>query len=187
MTALRPTLLILCLTSLTTWGQFQPPSTQAAPPAPAAQAGNPDGVKAAIDVVPAHLRDGIVKISADNGTPNPPAWYFIAKTGNGEVFSVTVAQGQVVEEKPSLNLRALFAMPATINLARLTVGSNGAWAAAQNYAQSKGKTLGSVSYVLEQKGKDAAPLWSIWCYDKGGSSIGYFQLLADTGAVINAE
>lgn len=186
MTTPRLALLSLCLTSIVAQAQFQPPSPNSIPPAPA-QMGNPDGLKAAIDVLPAYLRDGIVKVSADNGTPNPPAWYFIAKTGNGEAYSVTVSQGQVVEEKPSLNLRALFTMPSTINLARLKVGSNGAWAAAQNYAQSKGKTLGNVSYILEQKGQDAAPLWSIWCYTQDGSSIGYFQLLADTGAVINAE
>ncbi len=186
MTAPRFALLVLCLTSLTAWAQFQPPSSPSVPP-PAGQTASPDGVKTAIAAVPAYLRDGIVKISADNGTPNPPAWYIVAKTGNGEVFSVTVAQGQLVEEKPSLNLRALFAAPAAINLARLTIGSDGAWAAAQNYSQSKGKTLGSVSYALEQKGQDAAPLWSIWAYTKDGSYIGYFQLLADTGTVINAE
>lgn len=151
----RISFLILCLTSLSAVAQFQPPSPGAVPPT-VAQNGNPDGVKAAIAAVPAYLRDGIVKVSADNGTPNPPAWYFTAKTGNGEVYSVTVAQGQVVAEKPSLNLRALLTNPSEINLARLTVGSNGAWAAAQNYTQSKGRTLGSVSYVLEQKGRDAA-------------------------------
>lgn len=182
----RLALLALCLTPLIAKAQFQPPSPNSVPPGPA-QMTDPDGVKAAIAAVPSYLRDGIVKISADNGTPNPPAWYVIAKTGNGEVYSVTIAQGQVVEEKPSLNLRALFASPAAINLARLNVGSNGAWAAAEKYAQSKGKTLGNLSYVLEQKGQDAAPLWSIWCYTPDGYSIGYFQLLADTGTVINAE
>jgi hypothetical protein len=186
MTAPRVSLLILCLTGCTALAQFQPPSPQAVPP-PTGQVENPDGLKAAIAAVPVFLRDGIVKVSADNGTPNPPAWYFIAKTGNGEAYSVTVVDGQVTEQKPSLNLRALFAMPTTINLARLSVGSNGAWAAAVNYAQSKSKTLGSVSYVLEQKGQDAAPVWSIWCYTRDGYSIGYFQLLADTGKVFNAE
>ena len=148
---------------------------------------NPDGALAAIEAVPVYLRDGIVKITADNGTPNPPTWYITAKNGSGEAYSVTVSQGQLVEEKPSLNLRALLTNPSTINRARLRVGSNGAWTAAEQYVLKKGKTLGSVSYVLEQKGRDAAPIWSIWCYGRDGSSIGYLQVLADTGTVINAE
>lgn len=152
-----------------------------------AQPANPDGVKAAIAAVPAHLRDGIVKITADNGNPNPPTWYIVAKNAGGEVFSVSVADGQVTEEKPSLNFRALFTQPAPIDLARLSVGSDGAWTIAQNYASKKGRALGSVSYALEQKGRAAAPLWSVWCYAPDGSYIGYLEILATTGAVISSE
>lgn len=145
------------------------------------------GAKAAIAAVPARLRDGIVKITADNGKPNPPAWYIVAKNDSGEVYSVTVAQGQVTEEKPSLNLRALFTAPASINLSKIAVGSDGAWQAAQTYSAEKGKTLGSVSYALEQKGRDAAPVWSVWCYTKDGSYIGFLEVLATNGSVISSE
>jgi len=152
-----------------------------------AQPAGTDGVKAAIAAVPAHLRDGIVKITADNGKPNPPTWYVLAKNASDEVFSVSIADGQVTEEKPSLNLRALFGQPSPINLGKLTIGSDGAWAAAQSYVAKKGKTLGSVSYALEQKGRNAAPLWSIWCYGPDGSYIGYLEILATTGAVVSSE
>lgn len=152
-----------------------------------AQIPDSDGALTAIAAVPERLRNGIVKLSADNGTPNPPAWYFVAKNDAGEVFSITVADGQVTSEKPFLDLRALFTAPAAINLAKLQIGSGGAWAAAQKYAAGKGKTLASVSYALEQKGRDAAPLWSIWCYTADGSYIGFLEILATTGAVVASE
>ncbi len=104
MTAPRVALLVLCLTSLTARAQFQPPSSPSVPP-PAGQTASPDGVRPPSRQCRLVCAMASCKISADNGTPNPPAWYIVAKTGNGEVFSVTVAQGQLVEEKPSLNLR----------------------------------------------------------------------------------
>lgn len=194
MTTLRASLALITLSALSAAAQFQPPgttttttttvTTTTGEPLPTSNEG---GVKAAIDAVPMRLRNNIVKISADNGTPNPPAWYIVAKTDNGEVYSVTVKAGQVIEEKPSLNLRALFTAPAAIDLTQLAVGSDGAWAAAQNYCQSKGRKLGSVSYALEQKGRNAAPLWSIWCYGGDGGYIGYLEILASNGTVISSE
>lgn len=152
-----------------------------------AQTADADGALSAISAVPERLRNGIVKLSADNGTPNPPAWYFVAKNDSGEVFSITVTDGQVTSEKPFLDLRALFTAPAAINLSKLQIGSNGAWAAAQKYAAGRGKTLASVSYALEQKGRDAVPLWSVWCYAADGSYIGFLEILATTGAVVSSE
>jgi len=181
MAALRTFLLVLGLPS-NLLAQFQPP-TGTVP----SKAANPGGALAAMALVPPLYGDGILKISADNGTPNPPAWYILAKKTEGEVFSITVSQGQITEEKPSLNLRALLGNPSAINLAKVTVDSNGAWDAAMAYCTKKGKSLGSVSYALQQKGRDAAPVWEVWCYAEDGGYIGYLQLLATTGAIVSSE
>lgn len=178
MAQLRSLLLVLCV-SAGAFAQFQPPGAE-----PAA---NPGGANAAIALVPPLYGDGIIKVTADNGTPNPPAWYILAKKTEGEVFSITVSQGQITEEKPSLNLRALVGNPTPINLAKVAIDSNKAWDIAFGYSAKLGKTLGSVSYALQQKGPDAAPVWAIWCYDEAGSDIGYLEILATTGAVVSSE
>jgi len=145
------------------------------------------GAMAAIHALPARYRDNIVKLSADNGNPDPSDWYFLAKRDSGEVYSITVSQGQVTSERISLNLGALLGNPSPINLSRLAVGSDGAWAAALKFCAKKGKPLGSVSYVLQQQGRDAAPVWSVWCYTPKGSYIGMLRVLGTTGAVISSE
>jgi hypothetical protein len=138
-------------------------------------------------LVPPTYGDGILKVSADNGTPNPPVWYILAKKTGGEVFSISVSQGQITQEKPSLNLRALLGNPAPINLSKVQVDSNGAWNVAVGYCTQKGRNLGSVSYALQQKGPDAVPVWSVWCYGEDGGYIGYVELLATTGAIVSSE
>ena len=55
------------------------------------------------------------------------------------------------------------------------------------YSAKKGKTLDSVSYALQQKGRDAAPVWAVWCYAADGGYIGYLELLATTGAIVSSE
>lgn len=180
MTTLRVFLLYLTVLPLSVRAQFQPPPGEPL-------AANPDGAKAALALMPAKYGGGILKLSADNGTPNPPAWYILAKKAEGEIFSITIAQGQITEEKPSFNLRALVGNPSAIDLGKVIVGSDGAWKAAQDYAAKRGRTLGSVSYTLQQKGPDAAPIWAVWCYSESGNDIGYLEILATTGAVVSSE
>jgi len=183
MATLRLILLALCVTS-TAFAQFRPPGSEPAATSPA----NPGGAKAAMALVPPLYGDGILKVTADNGTPNPPTWYITAKKTEGEVYSITVSKGQITQEKPSLNLRALLGNPTPINLAKVAIDSNGAWDIAMGHCTKKGKTLGSVSYALQQKGADAAPVWAVWCYAEGsGDYIGYLEILATTGAVVSTE
>jgi hypothetical protein len=184
MSVLRSILLGVCIAS-TAPAQFQPPPD---PDAPAENVpANPGGALAALALVPPKYGDGILKLSADNGTPNPPTWYILAKKTDGEVYSLSVAKGQIIQEKPSLNLRALLGNPTPINLSKVKVDSTGAWNVAMGYCTQKGRTLGSVSYVLQQKGADAVPVWGVWCYGPDGGYIGYVELLATTGAIVSSE
>jgi hypothetical protein len=181
MAALRSFLIFLGVIS-SGFAQFQPPGApDASVPA------NPGGALAAMALVPPRYGDGILKVSADNGAPNPPAWYILAKKTDGEVLSITVSQGQITEEKPSLNLRALLGKRSAINLSKVAIDSNGAWNVALGYCAKKGRNLGSVSYALQQKGPDAAPVWAVWCYGEDGGYIGYLELLATTGAIVSSE
>lgn len=183
MTMVRALFFVLCV-SASAMAQFIPPAQEPGEPRTPV---NPDGAKAALALVPATYGDGILKLSADNGTPNPPTWYILAKKTEGEIYSITISQGQITEEKPSFNLRALLGNPTAIDLSKVTIGSNGAFEIAGGYCAKKGRKLASVSYALQQKGPDAAPVWAVWCYGGDGSYIGYLEILATTGDVVSSE
>lgn len=143
----------------------------------------------AVGVLPANFRSGVVKISADNGNPDPPTWYFVCRSANSDdgIVSITVQGGAITDQKASLDMRVLFGDYSAIDFAKVQVDSRGAWNIATRFAQSEGKELGSVSYALQQKGGDATPIWSVWCYTASGDYIGLLKLLATTGDVIFSD
>jgi|GEM_PF-670214 len=143
----------------------------------------------AVRVLPAGLRSTILRVSADNANPDPPAWYFVCRkshTPDGLV-SVTVRGGEVSAPKPSLDLRVAFGENTKIDVSRVQVDSRGAWALAQRYAAEQGGELASASFALSQQGDGAAPVWSVWCYSRDGSYLGLVKILADSGDVVFAE
>lgn len=155
--------------------------------APLAWAGQSAG-KAAY-VLPEKYRNAIVKISADNGTPDPPAWYFLCRASHSDegIVSITVQDGAITEQKPSLNLRVLLGNYSPIDLSRVKVDSRGAWEIATRFAKERGKNLANASYALQQEGTDAIPVWSIWGYDPSMSYIGLVKILSSTGDVIFSD
>ncbi|GAB4174155.1 MAG: hypothetical protein Fur0032_13830 [Terrimicrobiaceae bacterium] len=143
----------------------------------------------AANVLPEKYRSKIIKISADNGTPNPAAWYFLCRTAHSRdgILSITVQDGSIVQQKPSLDLRALAGEYSRINLSKVAVDSRGAFEIARRYCNSKGTPLVNASYALQQQGSDATPIWSVWCYDRDTRYIGLVRILASTGDVISAD
>ena len=143
----------------------------------------------ALSILPPQYQGYVVKLSADNGDPDPPQWYVLAYRGSPEdgLFSIAIAQGEIVQEKPSLNLGELFKSPSPIAVERITIDSPTAFDIAQQHAAANGRNLGTVSYVLEQTGADSAPVWQIWCYDSGGRYFGYLEIAATNGTVISTD
>jgi hypothetical protein len=143
----------------------------------------------ALSVLPPEYQGNVVKLSADNGDPDPPKWYVLAyrDSPEGGLFSITIANGEIVQEKPSLNLGELFKNPSPIAVERMTIDSPAAFDIAQQFAAANGKTLDTVSYVLQQTGADSAPAWQIWCYDRGGRYFGYLEITATNGTVISTD
>jgi hypothetical protein len=151
----------------------------------AAEAGQ--SAKQAAFSLPDRYRDTIVKISADNGIPDPKDWYFVSRASHSVdgILSITVRNGRIIQQKPSLDLRVAIGNYSVINLSRVLVDSRGAFAIAQRYvAKEKGAVLGNVSYLLQQSGEDADPIWSIWCYDPSVRYLGLLKVMASTGDVI---
>jgi hypothetical protein len=143
----------------------------------------------ALGILPPQYQGNVVKLSADNGDPDPSQWYVLAyrDSPEGGLFSITIANGEIVQEKPSLNLGELFKNPSPIAVERMTIDSSAAFDIAQQFAEANGKNLGTVSYVLQQSGADSAPVWQVWCYDRGGRYFGYLQIAATNGAVISTD
>ena len=152
------------------------------------QAADPNAALAAIAALPAKYQGGVMKVSADNGVPNPPTWYIVAKNARQDnaMYQIGITQGQIVSEKISLDLRTAI-RDSAINLGKVQVDSDGAWAIAAQYCERKGKRLGNASYALQQEGADSAPVWSIWCYDARVKYIGLIKILATNGAVVSSE
>jgi hypothetical protein len=143
----------------------------------------------ALSVLPPQYQGYVVKLSADNGNPDPPQWYILAYRGSPEegLFSIAIANGEIVQEKPSLNLGELFKNPSPIVLDRIAIDSPTAFKIAREVAAANGRDLDSVSYVLQQAGADSAPVWEIWCYDRAGRYFGYLEIVATNGSVISTD
>ncbi len=75
----------------------------------------------ALSILPPEYQGYVVKLSADNGDPDPPQWYILAYRGSPDngLFSITIAKGEIVQEKPSLNLGELFKSPTPIATERI--------------------------------------------------------------------
>ena len=143
----------------------------------------------ALSILPPEYQGCVVKLSADNGDPDPPQWYILAYRGSPDngLFSITIAKGEIVQEKPSLNLGELFKSPNPIAIERIAIDSPTAFDIAQQRAAANGRNLDTVSYVLQQTGADSAPVWQIWCYDQRGRYFGYLEIVATSGDVISAD
>lgn len=154
-------------------------TVQAAPPA----------TPFVIPGLPPIYRDNVIKMSADNGNPNPPTWSILAyRSGDkGALMNITMANANVISEKASLNLGAILKTPTPIDFSKVAISPPAAFAIAQSYAVANGGALGSVSYALEQKGANATPVWTLWCYDKGGSYVAVMEILASDGTVVLSD
>lgn len=155
----------------------------------ALQAADNTGAIACLNSLPEKYKNGVLKLSADNADPDPDTWYVVAQRGDedSDIHNLTVAGGQIVSDKRTLGLREIFGQASPVSLAKVSVDSPAAFGIAQRYANANGKTVGSVSFALQQKGGSSAPIWSVWCYSPSGSYQGLLQILATDGTVISND
>jgi len=142
-----------------------------------------------MQALPQRFQNGILRLSADNGRPNPETWYLVARDRSEDAAprNFTVVDGQVASQRVALNLRTLLNAPSPISLDRVQVDSRDAWDIAQRFSANQGSRLGSVSYLLQQEGRNAAPIWTVWCYEPNGRYIGVVSFLATTGAITSSR
>lgn len=146
---------------------------------------NPNSALGALASLPPNYRNGVVWMSADNANPHPDFWYVTARNAarDGLLMNLTLADGRIVSERLAISPRAFLRQITPINLRSLRVNSSDLWRDALRFADRRGRRLGSLSLQLQQHGRDATPVWSVWSYDRRGDYIGYFSVLATTGVV----
>lgn len=150
---------------------------------------NPDSALGALAGLPANYRNGVVWLSADNADPHPDQWYVTARNAarDGLLMNLTIEDGRIVSERPAISPRAFLRQITPMNLRSLRVNSTDLWRDAQQFAERRGRRLGTLSLQLQQHGRDATPVWSVWSYDRRGGYIGYFSVLATTGVITSRQ
>ncbi len=159
---------------------------QSADSAPAAPQVDATGAVAAMMAIDPKYTEGIVVVTGSGGSPEPGQWIVIARDTNdlGVLHKITVADGQVIADVQSLNAYESFRQDVNIDPQQVQVDSGQAFFIAQPIAAANQKIIGHVDYALTIRGKDAAPIWTLNCFDINGVYIGKVILLANTGAVI---
>lgn len=150
------------------------------------------GARAALRALPPHFANEVVRLSADNGRPNPTRWYVLARNRKAggllvknPLYSITLVNGQLSEAKRSFDVRQILNQRNFINLGNIHVDSGEAFGIAENALGVAGPKMRSASYQLTQRGPSADPIWEVWAYGKSNRYLGVVKLSAKSGDVIS--
>lgn len=151
------------------------------------QAAHPESALGVLNDLPARYRDGVVWVSADGADPHPDTWYVTARNANrdGLLMNLTISRGEIISERPAISPRAFLRQITPINVGDVRVNSSDLWREAIRFFDKRDQDVGSMSLQLQQHGRDATPIWSVWCYDRRGGYLGYFSALATNGSIIS--
>jgi hypothetical protein len=147
--------------------------------------------KTALQDLPPHFAKEIVRVSADDGRPNPTHWYVLARNRlepgpflKNPLYSITIANGQLSEAKRYVDLREILNRRNFVDPSRVRVDSAEAFEIARNALGPVGQGMQSASYQLTQRGP-SDPIWHIWAYGKFNRYIGMVKLSAKSGEVLS--
>jgi hypothetical protein len=152
------------------------------------------GAKSALRALPTHFAEEIVRLSADNGRPNPTRWYVLARNRKeagpflkDPLYSITIANGQLSEARRYVDLREILNRRNFVDPSRVRVDSSEAFEITRNALGPAGERMQSASYQLTQPGPQADPIWHIWAYGRFNRYIGMVKLSAKSGDVISTR
>ena len=157
------------------------PAAQVEPQAPP-----PNSAVAAMMAIDPKYTEGIVLVTGRGGHPEPAQWVVVARDTDdlGTLHKITVADGQVIADVQSMNAFEAFRQDVNIDITQVQVDSGDAFMIAEPIAAANQKIIGHVDYALTTRGKDAAPIWTLNCFDINGSFLGKVILLSTTGNVL---
>ncbi len=147
----------------------------------------PNWAVAAMLAIDPKYTQGIVIVTGQGGTPEPKKWVISARDSDdlGTLHRITVADGQVISDVQSMNTFEALRQDVSIDPTQVQVDSGDAFLIAQPIAAANSKIIGRVDYALTIRGTDAAPIWTLNCFDLNGGFLGKVILLATTGTVLS--
>jgi hypothetical protein len=152
------------------------------------------GARAALQALPPHFAREVVRLSADNGRPDPMRWYVLARNRaegglfvKNPLYSITITDGEISEAKRFVDVRQIFNRRNFINIPSVRIDSSVAFSIARNALGPAGQRMRSASYQLTQRGRAADPIWEVWAYGNSNRYLGVVTLSARTGAVISTK
>jgi hypothetical protein len=151
-------------------------------------------VGTALQALPPQFAREVVRLSADNGRPDPMRWYVLARNRRegglfvkNPLYSITITDGQISEAKRFVDARQIFNRRNFINTPSVRIDSSVAFSIARNALGPAGERMRSASYQLTQRGPAADPIWEVWAYGNSNRYLGVVTLSARTGAVISTK
>ena len=131
----------------------------------------------------------IVRIEARDGKPAPERWHIIVhdpKDENG-VHEYVVAGGEVVASRSLSQFVESVKADDIVKESLIKIDSDKVGALATEFALANNLNIVTMNYSLVKDGADAAPLWSVACFDEGGKQLGTVVVSAGKGNVISHE
>jgi len=148
---------------------------------------DPQGAIAAMKAMPFKFKNGILEVSGKGGNPQPQEWTIIARDVDnmGTITLLTVAGGQVINQRPSANPGQMFRESGFLMVPEITIDNGVIFQTAQKFVQeNSGSALASVDYTLTRPASDLAPVWKLVCRDARGKVIGRLTLSALNGSIM---
>ena len=151
------------------------------------------GLRAALQARPPHLAKQVVRVSADNGRPDPMRVCAGQKSPRGGlVFEKAPLQHHdhrrtTFRSEAVVDARQIFNQSNFINIPSVRIDSSVAFSIARNALGAADERMRSASYQLTQRGSTADPIWEVWGYGSSNRYLGVVRLSARTGAVLSTK
>ena len=136
--------------------------------------------------LPEKLRNGVIDLTSDNGSPDPQTWYVTAKSpdeGSGLRY-LEIRQGRIVSNSGFSFLANMFWSHKPMVLPKDIIDSRKVYEIAKQHAASNGYSVSQASFLLKNQGKSPEPVWTVWCYGSDAAYLGAIDVKARDGSIL---
>jgi len=136
--------------------------------------------------LPEKLRNGVIDLTSDNGSPDPQTWYVTAKSPNegGGLRYLEIRQGRIARNSGFSFLANMFWSHKSMVLPKDIIDSRKVYEIAKQHAASNGYSVSQASFLLKNQGKSPEPVWTAWCYGPDGAYLGSIDVKARDGSIL---
>ena len=129
----------------------------------------------------------LVSITGAKGNPQPAQWNVILQTPDGRgVRQLQIVDGRIDSDETPDRTIARSAEGATINVSRLNLDSNGAFAVARHTAEASHTAFATADYTLRTDDR-GEPVWIVALLNRSSHPVGTIYIGATHGTVKRTE